>query len=213
MKSKVVSAIAGLALAGVGCLAPATAQQKELSDKSIGVLMEYAWSILPSIFRAPTGKVIEVDKKNKKQDVMVPIETARETIKVGYLSAQAQLCDMAEEQVKNYDALMAREVVKKKWTDQQLLYISTLHRMTIHLAAGKLRVVDKGDEIQVFQEPIEPSKEACPEDKRARVKETITAYAAGAPVIPRVAGSGAPGNVQPAAAKEADKKAPGEQKK
>jgi hypothetical protein len=163
---------------------------------------------LPAIFRHPNGKVIEVDKKNKKAEVLVPVDVAREVIKVGYVSAQAQLCDMLEEQAQNYDALMAREIVKKTWSEQQLLYISTLHRMTIHMAAGKLRVVEKGpDEIQVFQEAIEPSKDSCPDDKRKRVKETITAYAAGAPVIPRVAGSpppatGAAAPVQPAAAKE-----------
>lgn len=186
----------------------AQAPAKELSDRSVTVLMEYAWSILPAIFRHPNGKVIEVDKKNKKAEVLVPVDVAREVIKVGYVSAQAQLCDMLEEQAQNYDALMAREIVKKTWSEQQLLYISTLHRMTIHMAAGKLRVVEKGpDEIQVFQEAIEPSKDSCPDDKRKRVKETITAYAAGAPVIPRVAGSpspatGAAAPVQPAAAKE-----------
>lgn len=209
MTRTIVNAILASVIVGGAGLTAAVAQQKELSDKSVSVLMEYAWNILPTIFRGPSGKVIEVDKKHKKAEVMVPVETAREVIKVGYISAQAQLCDMMDEQVQNYDALMAREVTKKKWNDQQLLYISTLHRMTIHMAAGKLRVVDKGDEIQVFQEPIEPSKEACPDDKRARVKETITAYAAGAPTVPRVAGAPAPAatpaGVQPAAAKDQKK--------
>jgi hypothetical protein len=188
--------------------APAKAQGKELSDRSVSVLMEYAWAILPSIFRHPNGRVIEVDKKNKKAEVLIPVDTAREVIKVGYLSAQAQLCDMLEEQAQNYDAMMAREIVKKKWSEQQLLYISTLHRMTIHMAAGKLRVVEKGpDEIQVFQEAIEPSKETCPDDKRTRVKDAIAAYAASAPTVPRVTVSpplptGSTPPVQPAAAKE-----------
>ena len=185
--------------------ATAQAPAKELSDKSVLVLMDYAWAILPSIFRAPSGRVIEVDKKTQRAQVIVPVETARDVIKAGYLSAQAQLCDMMDEQTRNYDALMAREVVKKQWTEQQLLYISTLHRMTIHMAAGKLRVVEKGpDEIQVIQEAIEPSKATCPDDKRASVKEAIATYVAGAPVVkaspPPAPPPAAP--VQPTSAKD-----------
>lgn len=198
--------IAAAVLALGGAAGHAQAPAKELSDKSVTVLMEYAWSILPAIFRAPNGRVIEVDKKTKKAEVVVPIDTARDVIKVGYMSAQAQLCDMMDEQVRNYDSLMAREVAKKKWSEQQLLYISTLHRMTIHMAAGKLRVVEKGpDEVQVIQEPIEPSKATCPDDKRARVKEAIAAYAAGAPSVKGAAPAPGPAvapPVQPASAKE-----------
>ena len=193
-------AAAAIVLSSTSVQAQAPAQAKELSDKSVAVLMDYAWAILPAIFRSPNGRVIEVDKKNKKAEVMVPIDTARDVIRAGYTSAQAQLCDMMDEQTRNYDALMARELAKKSWTEQQLLYISTLHRMTIHMAAGKLRVVEKGpNEIQVIQEPIEPSKETCPDDKRKRVKEQIAAYVAGAPKPV------APVAVQPTAAKEKGK--------
>lgn len=203
-KSKGLTVMSAIAVLTLGTLSVAAqAPTKELSDKSVAVLMEYAWSILPAIFRAPNGRVIEVDKKTKKAEVIVPTDTAREVIKVGYLSAQAQLCDMLDEQNRNYDALMAREVTKKKWTEQQLLYISTLHRMTIHMAAGKLRVVEKGpDEIQVIQEPIEASKETCPDEKRGKVKEAIAAYVAGAPVIKAAPPMVSPAPVQPASAKE-----------
>jgi len=184
------------------------AQQKELSDHSVAVLMDYAWTILPALFRGPNGKVIEVDKKTKtREELTVPVDVGREVIKVGYVSAQAQLCDMLEEQLMNYDALMSREIAKKKWSDQQLLYISTLHRMTIHMAAGKLRVIEKGpDEIQVIQEPLEPSKEVCPDDKRKRVKEAVAAYVAGSPGPIRKASPDPapdkPAAVQPTSAKD-----------
>ena len=45
--------------AGAGAQTPAT---KELSERSVSVLMDYAWVILPTKFTAPDGKVIEVDK-------------------------------------------------------------------------------------------------------------------------------------------------------
>lgn len=170
-----------LAVAVLGA-APALAQtqSKELSEKSVTTLMNYAWSILPAKFTAPTGKIIEVDKK--KRDALVPVDVARDVIKVGNISAQAQLCDLLEEQVANYQSMMAREIAKKKWTDQQLLYITTLHRMTVHMAAGKLRVVEKGaDEAQVLLEPIEPSKDTCSDEKKGKVKDAIQVYVKASP--------------------------------
>jgi hypothetical protein len=203
--------IAGVAALSAMCLtvavgpaaAQAPAQQKELSEKSVQILMNYAWTILPAKFTAPNGKIIEVDKK--KRDALVPVDTGRDVIKAAYLSAQAQLCDMWEDQVANYDAMMARERSKAKWTDQQLLYITTLHRMTIHMAAGKLKVVEKGaDELQVSLEPIEPTKDSCDDKKKAQVKEAVLAYVKASP---KVAPAAAPvqTGATPAAAKDQKK--------
>ncbi len=170
-RTGVMSAIvAVLACAGVGT---GTAASKELSERSVKVLMDYAWMILPSKFTTPDGKVIEVDKKNKKKETLVPIDVGREVIKVGYTSAQAQLCEMWEEQTVNYDALMRVQRAKHGWSDQQLLFITTLHRMTIHMAAGKLKVTEKDGEQIVSLEPITPSKDTCDDEKRKRVKESV----------------------------------------
>ncbi len=162
-------------------VALAQAETKELSEKSVVTLMNYAWTVLPAKFTTPERKTIEVDKT--KRDAMVPIETGRDVIKAGYMSAQAQLCDMWEDQIANYDAMIARERAKSNWTDQQLLYITTLHRMTIHMAAGKMRVVDKpNNESEIFLDPIEPTKDTCNDDKRKKVKEVILAYVKGSPL-------------------------------
>lgn len=205
--------VAGIA-AAAGALAMGAVQARaELSEKSVTTLMNYAWIILPAKFTAPNGKTIEVDKK--KQDAMVPVEVGREVIKAGNLSAQAQLCDMMEDQVANYHALMARERAKKTWTDQQLLYITTLHRMTIHMAAGKMRVVDKGpDEIQVFLEPIESSKDSCNDDKRKKVREAVETYVKGAPAVQPASGPPAPAQPVPASqpGPAPEKKAPEKKK-
>ena len=146
-----------------------------LSDKSVATIMDYAWQILPQKFTAPSGKVIEVDKK-KRDQATIPVDTARDVIRVGYNSAQAQVCEMWEAQEANFDTLMRTENAKKKWSDQQMLYITTLHRMTIHAVAGKIRVVEEKGELKVFLEPIDPSKEACPDDKRKKVAEAIETY-------------------------------------
>jgi hypothetical protein len=168
-------AVVGLvAFAGLAVGAEAQSQGK-LSDKSVHTLMEYAWQILPTKFTMPDGKVIEVDK-TKREGNIVPVENGREIIRVGYSSAQAQICELWEEQQANYDALMRRELIKKKWSDQQLLYITTLHRMTIHAVAGKLRVEEKAGDLKVILEPIKPGEGKCSNEQKAKIKETIVAY-------------------------------------
>lgn len=206
-KLKEVTLAAGLVLAAGPVLAQG--QQKELSDRSVQTIMNYAWTILPAKFTAPTGRTIEIDKS--KNDALVPLATGRDVVKAGYLSAQAQLCEMWEEQVANYDALMARERSKNSWSDQQLLYITTLHRMTIHMAAGKVKIVEKGaEEVQIVLEAIEPKKENCTDDRRKQLKERIAAYVKDAPVLaqaPRQQGgtAGSTSAIQPAAAKDQKK--------
>lgn len=176
-------AVTVLGLASLAFAGPVAA--KELSEKSVRVLMEYAWTILPAKFTTPDGKVIEVDKKSKKKETLVPIEAARDVIKTGYNSAQAQLCEMWEEQTVNYDAMMLTQRAKFKWTDQQLLYITTLHRMTIHMAAGKLKVSEKDGEQIVSLEPITPGKDTCNDEKRKKVREAVAAQVEAAkPFVP-----------------------------
>ena len=141
----------------------------------------------------------------------LPLETARDVIKVGYMSAQAQLCELWDDQAANYDALMAIEQAKKKWTDQQLLYITTLHRMTIHMAAGKLKVVEKGpEEIQVTLEPIETTKDSCNEERKKKIKDTVLAYVKASPLGQNIKPL-PPGGAPPPAAASAAPAAPAAQ--
>ncbi|HWV81273.1 MAG TPA: hypothetical protein VNZ50_07575 [Hyphomicrobiaceae bacterium] len=170
-------AIAGLAACAALAVGAEAQSQGKLSDKSVHTLMEYAWQILPSKFTTPEGKVIEVDK-TKRDGNIVPVENGREIIRVGYSSAQAQVCELWEEQQANYDALMRREVGKKKWTDQQLLYITTLHRMTIHAVAGKLKVEEKAGELKVILEPIKPGEVKCSDEQKNKIRESIQALVA-----------------------------------
>lgn len=166
--------VGAVALAGLATNAAAQAQGK-LSDKSVNTLMDYAWQILPTKFTTPAGKVIEVDK-SKREENSVPVENGREIIRVAYSSAQAQVCELWEEQQTNYDTLMRREIERKKWTDQQLLYITTLHRMTIHAVAGKLKVEEKAGELKVLLEPIKPGEGKCTDEQKAKVQQAIVAY-------------------------------------
>lgn len=171
--------LAAAALGLIGTMVqPGPAAAKELSDKSVKVLMNYAWAILPSKFTMPDRRVVEVDKKNKRKETEVPLDVAREIIKVGYNSAQAQLCEMWEDQTRNYDAMIRIQRAKHNWNDPQLLYITTLHRMAVHMTAGKLNVVEKKGELQVSLDPIEPDKSKCDAARQKKIKDIVDAQVA-----------------------------------
>ena len=107
------------------------------------------------------GQDIVVDK-TKPSDDIVPLETAREVIRVARLSAYAQLCELAEEQRANYQTLMRREEAKSKWTDQQMLFINQLHLFTVMTLTGKVQLVEKdGDKQVIVQEGKPPKPETC----------------------------------------------------
>lgn len=181
-----MNARAGMKFAGAFVLvmggAAVTANAQELSEKAVSSFMDYAWSLTPQQFSKPDGTVITIDKK-KKEDVMVPVDVAREVITAGRLSAHAQICNLREEQVENHRALMRREESKKKWTPQQMVYISQLHLTTVMLLTGKIKLVEKqGDKEVVVDEGKASPAQTCSEEQKKKVNELITAYVAASPV-------------------------------
>jgi hypothetical protein len=180
--------------------------EEQLSEKSIQTFMDYAWSLVPQQFTKPDGKTIVVDKK-KKDEVVVPIDAAREVVRVGRLSAHAQICELAEDQINNYNSLMRRESDKKKWTEQQMLYISQLHLTTVMLLTGKIKLVERKDDgKEVVVEEGKATTATCTPEQKGKVKEVIAAYVKSGPAItPAVAAAPAPapattGSTAPAAA-------------
>lgn len=181
---------AGMVLAGVSALtllgSAASAGAQELSEHAVKSFMEYAWSLTPQQFSKPDGSVIQIDK-SKKDEVVIPLDVARDVIKAGRLSAHAQICDLADDQVSNHRALMRREENLHKWTPQQLVYISQLHLTTVMLLTGRIKLVEKqGDKEVVVQEEKKDPSQTCTDEQRKKVKELIAAYVAASPP-PRVA--------------------------
>jgi hypothetical protein len=176
-------AIMGAAiLAGAAALAPASATEGELSDKSVQVIMEYAWSLTPAQFSKKDGTVIVVDKK-KPETAMVPLDVAREVVRVGRLSAHAQACNLPEEQVMNHRSLMRREVEKKKWSDQQELFINQLHLTTVMLLTGKIKLVEKDGDKEVVVDEKQAPAQTCTEEQRQKVKDLVAAYVKTGPAL------------------------------
>lgn len=186
--------------------APASAQNKELSDKSVLTLMKYAWGMVPEKFTTPLGKTIIVDKSHASESI-VPLDIAREVIRVARMSAYAQLCELPEEQRANYQTLMRREEAKSKWSDQQMLFINQLHLFTVMTLTGKVQLVEKdGDKQVVVQEGKPVKTESCTDTERKKVQDQVMAYVNSAPPpAPAAAASNAP---PPAAAPPAKRAEP-----
>ena len=201
----------GAVLALAAACGPASAQNKELSDKSVLTLMQYAWSLVPNKFTSPDGKVIEVDK-SKPSEVVVPMETAREAIKVARLSAYAQVCDLIEEQRANYHTFMKREEAKGKWSDQQLLFINQLHLFTVMTLTGKVKLVEKDGDKEVVLNSDKPEKApTCTDTEKKKVESQIKSYVAAN--VPSTPAPAAPAATAPNPAAAAPQVKPASQKK
>ena len=150
---------------------PAAAQQQQkgqISDKSVVILMDYAWALTPEEFTTESNKIIRTDK-NKFDQVKLPLDDAREVIRVGRLSAQAQMCELIEAQTANYEALMAREVARSKWTDQQLVFINKLHLFTVMFMTGQAKPVKEAEAGKALpkEAPAQKSVNCSEADKQA----------------------------------------------
>ena len=97
-----------IAFGAAAGLPQTAAAQQQLSEKAVKTFMEYAWSLTPQKFTKPDGKSVLIDK-SKRDEVTVPVNKAREVIMAGRLTAHAQICELPEDQVRNYGSLMRRE--------------------------------------------------------------------------------------------------------
>jgi len=192
---------AGVVLAGVSALAlvgsVAAASAQDLSEKAVRSFMEYAWSLTPAQFSKPDGTVVTIDK-TKKNEVLIPVDIARDVIKAGRLSAHAQVCDLPDDQIANHRALMRREVSRGKWTPQQEVYISQLHMTTVMLLTGRIKLVEKEGDKEVVVDESKAPAQTCTDEQRKKVKELIVAYVAASPA-PRAAAPTSTGSTTPVA--------------
>lgn len=202
------ASVTAAVLAGTAALATASyAGEGELSDKSVQIIMEYAWSMTPQQFSKKDGTVIIIDKQ-KREQAMVPIDVAREVVRVGRISAHAQACNLPEEQTLNHRSLMKREVDKKKWSDQQELFINQLHLTTVMLLTGKIKLVEKDGDKEVVVDEKQAPAQTCTEEQKQKVKDVIAAYVKSGPSL---ASNEAPA-AQPAAAAATGATAPAAKK-
>ena len=180
-KNLVRGGLASALLAGLA----ASAAAQDISENTVKAFMNYAWSMTPAKFTKPDGKVVEIDKKEREK-VEVAVDIAREIIRAGRLTAHAQLCDLGELQVLNYRSLMKREGEKKKWSEQQMIYINQLHLTTVMLLTGKIKEIvegEGGDKRPVVEDTRAADAKSCTDEQRKKVSELITAYLKTGPAV------------------------------
>lgn len=185
-----VTLLVALGLAGAG---PAFGQSKEMSDKSVQTMMQYAWSLMLPKFTA-NGKEVVVDLTKPKEN-MVSVDAAREVIKIGRISASAQLCGLVEEQSSVHATMVKREVEKKTWSDQQMMFINQLHLFTVMLMTGGVKVVERdekdggkdgGKEVVIDNAKLAPPKNACTAAESKKVQDAVKAYIEAAPAAKKL---------------------------
>lgn len=180
-KHLVRGGIAGALLAGLAVSAAA----QDISENTVKAFMNYAWSMTPAKFTKPDGKVVEIDKKQREK-IEVAVDVAREIIRAGRMTAHAQLCDLGELQVLNYRSLMKREIEKKKWSEQQMIYINQLHLTTVMLLTGKIKEIvegEGGEKRPVVEDTRAADAKSCSDEQRKKVSELITAYLKTGPAV------------------------------
>jgi hypothetical protein len=193
------------AVAGAVCslvFGQAAAAQSGPSEEAVKTMMADTWAQIPEGVTKVTlisGRTLVFDKK-KRNEIEVPLAAAKEVVVAAYRTYEAQICGLLEEQVANRDSLMARERASNRWTEQQLQYIHLLHRTVIMFTAGQReRKIGPDGSANLKWSEIQPDKvktekglpqASCPEDRRKRVKEAVTAYVKSGPPI--AAGGAAP---------------------
>jgi hypothetical protein len=176
--------VTGLAFAAVATAqttaAPKTdkdGEKQELSQKSVKLITGFALTTIPSEIKQPDGKVLKIDRQNLER-VLVPLDDARRIIMTARNSAHAQMCDLPELQAENYLALMRSEQAKKKWSQEQMLFINRLHLFTVMWLTGNVKFLEKDGkkEPTVISEPDKDGPKACSPEEKESVKTNIEAF-------------------------------------
>ncbi len=157
--------------------AAGAAHSEELGDKTVSWLMHAAFGMLPDKFTTAEQKVITIDH-TKPEDYLIPIEDAREVVKIAYNSARAQTCRLMEKQRDNYQALVKHQTDGGKWNEKQLLYIKQLHLFVVQFGTGSVKITQVGDDQKVETIPNEKlsTVKPCTEDEKKALLEKIEAY-------------------------------------
>ncbi len=155
---------------------PLTEKSGELSPKSVRLITGFALTTIPSEVPRSDGSILKIDKKDLA-NLVIPYEDASRVIRVAYLSAQAQLCEMPELQTENFLTLLGQERSKKKWTEQQMFFINRLHLFTVMWLTGNVYIEEKDgkEEAKIAATPKAPSKECTNEDKE-KLRANIEAF-------------------------------------
>lgn len=188
MKKKLVSFCCAVAL-GLGLAAAASnaalaqnitnKKDKALSDRTVRVIMGYAFAGIPESLPNPKGEMVKVDRSDPKK-FMIPLDDARRIIIQATISARADLCGLKDIQREHFESIMRHERGKKnakgerKWTPYQMTYIDVLIATTTAVMTGSSAV---GEDAKKADDPSEDIRAnyKCTADERERARAAVEA--------------------------------------
>jgi len=150
--------------------------KKRPNDRTVRVIMSWAFAALPEKFKFANGKEITIDRSDPKK-FYIPLDDARRVIRVAMRSANADLCGLQKLQVNNFRKMMKEEKVLGKWSPNQIIFIKQLHIatglvVTGGFVAGEETASDKDGSND------ERNKYKCSDKERTRVTTSIETYLA-----------------------------------
>lgn len=117
------------------------AASKGLSDSAVRVMSTFALSIVPDQVPAgPGGQMVKLDKSDPNK-YLIPIDDARQIIRVATRSAYAEVCQLPELEKANFDAMIRGEKLRG-WTAQQMMFIHALHTFATSYFAGNVKITE-----------------------------------------------------------------------
>jgi hypothetical protein len=175
---------------------------KGLSDSAVRVMSTFALSIVPDQVPAgPGGQMIKLDKSDPNK-YLIPLDDARQIIRVATRSAYAEVCLLPELEKANFDALIRGEKLRG-WTAQQMMFIHALHTFATSYFAGNVKITESDDAGQsgsLAKEgaaaanaakgaatTITTKKLECAPGQKEKVTAAINTYVQSAPPPPAVA--------------------------
>jgi hypothetical protein len=178
---------------------PANAGQgtsKKLSDSAVRVMSTFALSIVPDQVPAgPGGQMIKLDKSDPNK-YLIPLDDARQIIRVATRSAYAEVCQLPELEKANFDAMIRGEKLRG-WTSQQMMFIHALHTFATSYFAGNVKITESeagqsespakegaANAVKGTATTITTKKLECAPGQKEKVTAAINAYVQSAPPAP-----------------------------
>ena len=151
-------------------------EKKKPNDRTVRVIMSWAFAALPEKFKFADGEEIIIDRGDPKK-FYIPVDDARRIIRVAMRSSNADLCGLPKLQVGNFRKMMNNEKALGKWSRNQLIFIKQLHIATGLVVTGGF-VAGKEAESENEGANDRRNKYNCSEKERARVTASIQTYLA-----------------------------------
>jgi len=176
---KIGKAVLGLAVLlaiSLPVAAQETKTKKKPNDRTVRVIMSWAFAAMPETFKFADGKEVTLDRSDPKK-FYIPVDDARRVIRVAMRSSNADLCGLQKLQIDNFRKMMSNEIALQKWSKNQIIFIKQLHIATGLVVTGGFSAGKEAEDDTKDPED-QRNKYNCSDKERARVTDSIQTYLA-----------------------------------